>query len=50
MLLIFPISEAKITEDTVKLVNVPFNEQAVPDDGSSANGRKPCCQDQVKNK
>ncbi|KAG6459608.1 hypothetical protein O3G_MSEX011482 [Manduca sexta] len=42
------VYEAKITEDTLKLENVPFNDNAVLEDGTRAP--QPCCQDQVQNK
>ncbi|KAJ0178885.1 hypothetical protein K1T71_005660 [Dendrolimus kikuchii] len=43
------VFEARITEDTVKLDNTPYNYNAVLDDESSS-GPRPCCQDEIKNK
>lgn len=42
------ITEARITDDTVKLENIPFNDSAVLDDGTTVN--RPCCQDKAQNK
>lgn len=42
------VSEAKITKDTVKLDNIPYNDNAIPVDGISRD--QPCCQDGAKNK
>ncbi|KAJ2952389.1 hypothetical protein O0L34_g4676 [Tuta absoluta] len=43
------VFEAKITEETLRLENIPYNPNAVPDD--SAPGARPCCQDNAgKNK
>ncbi|XP_064071395.1 complex III assembly factor LYRM7 [Vanessa tameamea] len=39
------VFEAKITEDTVKLDNIPYNDAAIINDG--INGGQPCCQDQA---
>ncbi|XP_023944952.1 complex III assembly factor LYRM7 [Bicyclus anynana] len=41
------VFEAKITKDTLKLENIPYNAAAVLDD--MPPGQKPCCQDQAKN-
>ncbi|XP_046963216.1 complex III assembly factor LYRM7 [Vanessa cardui] len=42
------VFEAKITEDTVKLDNIPYNDAAIIDDGIRAG--QPCCQEQVNKK
>lgn len=42
------ISEARITEDTLKLENVPYNDSAVPDDNTDSP--RPCCKDQARSK
>ncbi|XP_022825395.1 complex III assembly factor LYRM7 isoform X1 [Spodoptera litura] len=42
------VFEARITDDTVKLENIPFNDNAVLDDGTTVN--RPCCQDKAQNK
>ncbi|XP_026737438.1 complex III assembly factor LYRM7 [Trichoplusia ni] len=42
------VFEAKITEDTVKFDNIPYDDNAVLDDGTVAN--RPCCQDQALKK
>ncbi|XP_050343951.1 complex III assembly factor LYRM7 [Nymphalis io] len=42
------IFEAKITEDTIKLDNIPYNDAAIINDGIS--GGQPCCQDQANKK
>ncbi|KAH9642042.1 hypothetical protein HF086_008729 [Spodoptera exigua] len=42
------VFEARITDDTVKLENIPFNDNAVLEDGTTVN--RPCCQDKAQNK
>ncbi|CAD0197491.1 unnamed protein product [Chrysodeixis includens] len=42
------VFEARITDDTVKFDNIPFDDNAVLEDGTVAN--RPCCQDQVLKK
>ncbi|KPI94739.1 LYR motif-containing protein 7, partial [Papilio xuthus] len=42
------VFEAKITEDTLKLDNIPYNDSAVPDD--KLDGPRPCCKDQARSK
>ncbi|XP_045446778.1 complex III assembly factor LYRM7 isoform X2 [Melitaea cinxia] len=42
------VFEAKITKDTVKLDNIPYNDNAIPVDGISRG--QSCCQDVAKNK
>ncbi|XP_072939566.1 complex III assembly factor LYRM7 [Epargyreus clarus] len=42
------VYEAKITDETVKLNNIPFNDKAVPDEG--IKGGRLCCKDQAQNK
>ncbi|XP_021200632.1 complex III assembly factor LYRM7 [Helicoverpa armigera] len=39
---------AKITEDTAKFENIPYDDNAVLEDGTVA-GNRPCCQDKAKN-
>ncbi|KAM3967256.1 complex III assembly factor LYRM7 [Aphomia sociella] len=41
------VFEARITEDTLKLDNIPYDDKAVLEDGTT--GPRPCCQDEVKN-
>ncbi|CAH2244168.1 jg23474 [Pararge aegeria aegeria] len=41
------VFEAKITDETVKLDNIPYNDSAIPEE--IIPGQKPCCQDQAKN-
>ncbi|CAH0729322.1 unnamed protein product, partial [Brenthis ino] len=41
------VFEAKITEDTLKLDNISYNDSALPNDGTT---ERPCCQDEMKNK
>ncbi|XP_004931105.1 complex III assembly factor LYRM7 isoform X1 [Bombyx mori] len=40
------VYEARITDDTVKLDNIPFNDHAILEDGTEAP--RPCCQDKTK--
>ncbi|XP_041971344.1 complex III assembly factor LYRM7 [Aricia agestis] len=40
---------ARITEDTVKLDNLPFNEEMIPEEGVR-RGKSKCCQDISQNK
>ncbi|CAH2105451.1 unnamed protein product [Euphydryas editha] len=40
------VFEAKITKDTIKLNNIPYNDNAIPTDGIS--GGQTCCQDVAK--
>ncbi|XP_045535017.1 complex III assembly factor LYRM7 [Papilio machaon] len=42
------VFEAKITEDTLKLENIPYNDSAVPDDNT--DGPRPSCKNQAKSK
>ncbi|CAK1598654.1 unnamed protein product [Parnassius mnemosyne] len=41
------VFEAKITKETLKLENIPYDDKAVSD---NPNGPRPCCQDQARNK
>lgn len=38
------VSEARITEDTVKLVNIPYDDNAILEKGTGT----PCCQNLKK--
>ncbi|CAH2071532.1 unnamed protein product, partial [Iphiclides podalirius] len=40
------IYEARITEETLKLDNIPYNDKAIPDDQTVKP--RPCCQDQTR--
>ncbi|KAI5631410.1 hypothetical protein NE865_15885 [Phthorimaea operculella] len=42
------VFEAKITEETLRLENIPYNPNAVPDDPTP--GSRPCCQDNTGKK
>lgn len=44
---IFLFTEARITDDTVKFENIPYDDNAVLQDGTI---NKPCCQEQQQNK
>ncbi|XP_049870270.1 complex III assembly factor LYRM7 [Pectinophora gossypiella] len=44
------VFEAKITQDTVKLDNIPYNDAAVIEEGADAGPARPCCQEQPQNK
>ncbi|XP_075971547.1 complex III assembly factor LYRM7 [Anticarsia gemmatalis] len=41
------VFEARITDDTAKFDNIPYDDNAVLEDGTV---NRPCCQDQAKNK
>lgn len=45
---LFVFAEARITDDTVKFENIPYDDNAVLNDGTTAN--RPCCQDKAQNK
>ncbi|XP_026755619.1 complex III assembly factor LYRM7 [Galleria mellonella] len=40
------VYEARITEETLKLDNIPYNENAVIEDETT--GPRPCCQDKAQ--
>ncbi|KAL0832674.1 hypothetical protein ABMA28_000862 [Loxostege sticticalis] len=42
------VFKARITDDTLKLDNIPFNESAILDE--EPNQRRPCCQSEQQNK
>ncbi|KAJ8733370.1 hypothetical protein PYW08_001668 [Mythimna loreyi] len=41
------VFEARITDDTVKFENIPYDDNAVLEDGTTA--KRPCCQDKAQN-
>ncbi|XP_068631344.1 complex III assembly factor LYRM7 [Battus philenor] len=42
------VFEARITKETLKLDNIPYNDNAIPE--MDSGGSKPCCQDKLISK